>query len=221
MSSHVMQPDASSSPPRSAGLLSEPAFPILTLDESRLTPALGYVFRRGWLYPHESLISILWKFETANALSGVVVARLMGLDVDPYEGIVPRRGVVDVVRLQESLGLPVEMLRAALMDPVGRQRYSDVFRYCRRCLAHGYHSVVHQLEKLSVCPAHRRMLETKCWRCGREVPYRVNVQLLEARFHCACCYAGHGGTWRPDNAEPMRPAHRSAFARRYLECCLG
>ncbi|BFG80251.1 hypothetical protein PTKU46_82850 [Paraburkholderia terrae] len=93
MSSHVMQPDASSSPPRSAGLLSEPAFPILILDESRLTPALGYVFRRSWLYPHESPISILWKFETANALSGVVAARLMGLDVDPYEGVVPRRGV--------------------------------------------------------------------------------------------------------------------------------
>ncbi len=58
MSSHVMQPDASSLPPRSDGLLREPAFPILTLDESRLTPALGYVFRKGWLYPHESLISI-------------------------------------------------------------------------------------------------------------------------------------------------------------------
>src|SRR5258705_5704457 len=82
-------------------------------------------------------ISILWKFETANALSGVVVVRLMGLDVDSYEGIVPRRGVVDVGRLQESLGLPVEMLRAALMDPSRRRRHSDAFRYCRRCLAHG------------------------------------------------------------------------------------
>jgi hypothetical protein len=59
MSSHVMQPGASSSPLGEGGPLAQPAFPILTLDESRLTPALGYVFRRGWLYPHESLISIL------------------------------------------------------------------------------------------------------------------------------------------------------------------
>ena len=94
MSSHVMQPDASSLSLRSDGLLREPAFPILTLDESRLTPALGYIFRRGWLYPHESLILILWKFETANALSGVVVARLMGLEVNAYEGAAPRRGLV-------------------------------------------------------------------------------------------------------------------------------
>jgi len=164
---------------------------------------------------------MLWKFETANALSGVVAARLMGLDVDPYQGIAPRRGAVDVRRLQESLGLPVETLQAALIDAVGRRRYSDVFRYCRPCLAHGYHSVVHQIEKLSVCPAHRRMLETKSWRCGRETPYRVNVQLLEARFHCANCYAGHGGAWKPENAEPMKPQHRRAFACRYLECCLG
>ncbi len=124
MSSHVMQPDASSLPPRSDALLREPAFPILTLDESRLTPALGYVFRKGWLYPHESLISILWKFETANALSGVVVARLMGLEVDPYQGVAPRRGLVDVVRLQESLGLPAETLRTSLMDPLGTFSFS-------------------------------------------------------------------------------------------------
>jgi len=67
MYSLAMQPDASSSPRRSGTLLQEPRFPILTLDESKLTPALGYVFRRKWLYPHESLISILWKFEKANA----------------------------------------------------------------------------------------------------------------------------------------------------------
>ncbi|MGF6872811.1 hypothetical protein [Paraburkholderia sp. MM5477-R1] len=144
MSSHVMQPDAFSSQLGDSGPPAQPAFPILTLDESRLTPALGYVFRRSWLYPHESLISILWKFEMGNALTGVVVARTMGLDVDPYEGIVPRQGLVDVVRLQESFGLPAELLRAALMDPVGRRRYTDMFRYCRRCLARHYHSVVHR-----------------------------------------------------------------------------
>lgn len=220
MSSHVMQPDASSSPPGREGLPALPAFPILTLDESRLTPALGYVFRRSWLYPHESLISILWKFEMGNALAGVVVARTMGLDVDPYEGVVPRQGLVDVTRLQASLGLPAELLRAGLLDPVGRRLYTDVFRYCRRCLTRHYHSVVHQLEKLDQCPAHRCKLETKCWRCRRETPYRVNVQLLEARFLCAHCKRGSGSTWHPDNAKPMEPEYRRAFTRRYLECCL-
>ncbi|WP_235028563.1 hypothetical protein [Caballeronia choica] len=85
-------------------------------------------------------------------MPSVVVVRLVGLEVDPFEGVAPRRGVVDANRLQEGLGLPVEMLRAALTCPVARRRYSDAFRYCRRCLAHGYHSVVHQLESLRLCP---------------------------------------------------------------------
>lgn len=61
-------------------------FPILTLDERALAPALGYIFRAEWVDPFESLISILWKFKKANSLPGHVVARLMGLETDPYEG---------------------------------------------------------------------------------------------------------------------------------------
>jgi hypothetical protein len=33
------------------------SFPILTLDESKLAPALGYLFYSKWLDPYESLIS--------------------------------------------------------------------------------------------------------------------------------------------------------------------
>ncbi|WP_243468903.1 hypothetical protein [Paraburkholderia sp. PGU19] len=222
MYSLAMQPDASSSPRRSGTLLQEPRFPILTLDESKLTPALGYVFRRKWLYPHESLISILWKFEKANALSGAVVARLMGPDVDPYEGVAPRRGIVDVDRLRENLGLPGKLLHSALIEGTERQRYSDAFRFCRHCLTLGYHSVVHQLESLSQCPAHHGILESRCRRCGHETPHRISVRLLEARYRCANClapYARYG--WTPYNAQPMRPEHRKAFTRRYLERCRG
>ena len=58
-------------------------FPILTLDEAKLTPALGYVFDKKWIDPRESLVSILWKLKVANALSGVAVMRLVRLDIDP------------------------------------------------------------------------------------------------------------------------------------------
>ena len=87
-----MQPDACSSPPRSGASPRTLSFPILTLDERKLTPALGYVFSTKWLDPCESLISILWKFEKVNALPGHVVARLMGPDIDPYEGVAPQSG---------------------------------------------------------------------------------------------------------------------------------
>lgn len=147
MSSHAMQPDASSSPPSEAPPPTS-EFPILTLDGAKLTPALGYLFNKGWVEPCESLISILWKLEKANGLSGIVVARLMGPGIDPYEGTVPQRGLVDLDRLHGSLGLPKCILRAALLAPGGRRRYSQVLRYCRPCIAHGYHSVVHQIESV-------------------------------------------------------------------------
>lgn len=217
-----MQPAAFSSPLLSRGLLRPPSFPILTLDERKLTPSLGYLFNRKWLDPCESLISILWKFEKANALPGHVVARLMGPDIDPYEGVVPQLGIVDIVRLRDTLAVPTKTLRAALLQPTQRRCYSGVFRHCRRCVAHGYHSVLHQLENVSVCPAHRWPLETACRRCGYEAPYRVNVQLLEAPYRCAYCRASYGGQgWSPNKARPMRAEYRKAITRRHFESYFG
>lgn len=222
MSSPVMQPIVQSSQLRSAATLQAPRFPILTLDERKLTPALGYVFDRKWLEPCESLVSILWKFGKANALPGHVVAQLLGRDIDPYEGVVPQRGVVDVAGLHESLRVPVGRLRAALLPSVPRRRYSSVFRYCRRCVAHGYHSVLHQMEGTWRCPAHRRALETACQSCGYEAPYLVNVRLLESPYHCAYCRASYGGHgWTPNLAQPMKAEHRKAFTRQYFEHYLG
>ncbi|WP_082902766.1 TniQ family protein [Paraburkholderia ginsengiterrae] len=216
-----MQPAASSSLPRSGASPRTLSFPILTLDERKLTPALGYVFNRKWLDPCESLISILWKFERANALPGHIVARLMGPDVHPYEGIVPELGAVNLERLRENLPVPVRMLRVALLQPSQRRRYSNVFRHCRHCVAHGYHSVLHQLESISACPAHHRALETACRRCGYEAPYRVSVRLLEAPYRCASCRASYGGQgWTP-NTPLMKAEYRKAFTRRYFERYLG
>jgi hypothetical protein len=192
------------------------------LDERKLTPALGYVFNRKWLDPCESLISILWKFEKANALPGHVVARLMGPDTDPYEGVVPELGMVDIDRLHDTLAVPTKTLRAALLQPTHRRRYSNVFRHCRRCVAHGYHSVLHQMESVSACPAHRRPLETACRRCGYEAPYLAGVQLLEAPYRCAYCRASYGGQgWSPNKARPMKAEYRKAITRRYFERYLG
>ncbi|WP_331712675.1 hypothetical protein [Caballeronia udeis] len=132
--------------------LTEPRFPILTLEEGSLTPSLGYLFDRKWLYPYESLISILWKFEKANALSGNVVARLLGPDVDPYEGLVPRLGVIDIDRLRANLQVSRRSLRTALIQDEVRPRWSTSFRFCRLCLGYGYHSILHQFESLNVCP---------------------------------------------------------------------
>jgi hypothetical protein len=216
-----MLPDACSSR-RDVGTLSPPSFPILTLDERRLTPSLGYIFNRKWLDPYESLISILWKFEKANALPGHVVAHLMGPDSDPYAGIVPQLGAVDIRRLRDTLPLPEKTLRASLLKPSCHCQYSERFRYCRSCLARGYHSVLHQMEGVRICPVHRRPLETACSRCEYEAPYRVGAQLLEAPYRCINCRTSYGGNgWSPGRARPMTAEYRKAMTRLHFEHWVG
>ena len=222
MFNHAMQPDACSLLPHSAAMPRPLSFPILTLDESKLAPALGYLFYSKWLDPYESLISILWKFEKANALPGIVVARLIRPDIDPYDGFAPQPGEVDVVRLHDVLGLPTKALRAALLERTERRRYSEVFRHCRLCMARGYHSVLHQIESVTRCPAHRCALESICRRCGRQAPHHVCLQLLEAPYRCPYCRERFGGQgWRPSKAWPMQLEQRRAFTRLYLERCSG
>ena len=218
----AMPPVGFSSPQHSTALLQAPRFPILSLDERKLTPALGYVFHRKWLDPCESLVSILWKFEKANAVPGRMLARLMGPDIDPYEGVVPELGLIDLERLRDSLSVPTKTLRTALLRPTQRRRYSNVFRHCRSCMAHGYHSVLHQIENLHTCPAHHRTLETACRRCGYDAPYRLSVQLLEAPYRCAYCRASYGGHgWTPCEARPMKAQYHKAIMRRYFELYFG
>ena len=55
MSSRAMQPVVCLFTRRSEPLLTTPRFPILSLDERRLTPALGYIFDVMWLLPGESI----------------------------------------------------------------------------------------------------------------------------------------------------------------------
>jgi hypothetical protein len=78
-------------------------FRILSLDEASLAPALGYVFNPKWIRPHESIVSILWKFVLANRLPGHLVARQASADVDPYEGVLPSPAFVDIRRLSHML----------------------------------------------------------------------------------------------------------------------
>lgn len=216
-----MQPDVCSSPPPCE--VGAPRFPILTLDEAMLTPALGYVFDKKWIEPWESLVSILWKFKMANALSGAAMMRLVRPDIDPYGSIPPQRGLIDIVRLNEALGLPTKALHMALIEAGEQRRYCEVFRYCRSCMTRGYHCLLHQMESAIRCPAHRCPMESACPRCGYETPYRVNVQLLEAPYRCAHCHVRYVRQvlWRPGSDRRMKPEHRRALARAYFEHGLG
>jgi TniQ len=162
--------------------------PILVFDERRLTPSFGYVFKPQWLDPHESIVSILWKFAMMNGLSGNVVAtQVAKTTIDPYDGIEPKRDAVDIRRLRAVLGLRLKQLRASLIPRSLERISSRYFRYCPKCLRRGYHGVLHQLEPLQLCPMHGCWLHTDCRHCHQPSPYRLNARLLDTPFRCSNC----------------------------------
>ena len=103
-----------------------PAFlPILMLDEHRLAPSFGYVFHADWHNPHESIVTLLWKYVRGNAIAGhVVVAEIARDAIDPYEGIEAYREAVHILRLKMALGLSRRILN--LKTVVNRFHLHDV-----------------------------------------------------------------------------------------------
>lgn len=169
--------------------------PILTFDERKLSPAYGYVFDSKWLDPYESIVSILWKFGRMNALPGHVLATQAAKErVDPYEGVEVTRAAVDMRRLRDATGLPLKLIRGALVPDSLRRVASPYFRYCPRCMVRGYHAAVHQLEILQLCPLHGHWLGVECRLCGYAAPYRLQARLLDTPFRCANCRCSYASS---------------------------
>lgn len=170
--------------------------PIMLFDDQRLSPSLGYAFDRRWVHPQESIVSILWKFARMNALPGHVVAGYLSFEpVDPYAGLDAHREVIDIGRLQKTLGVSRRVLRESVVAARRHGAVSDRFRYCRQCLGRGYHSLLHQFARICHCPIHARRLESACRQCGGQAEYRLNARLLETPYRCAQCRALYGTIW--------------------------
>jgi hypothetical protein len=168
--------------------------PILTFDEARLSPSHGYLFNRGWLCPHETILGIAWKFAHMNALPGyTVVKQFARRAIDPNEGIGPTESDVAVLLLARSFTIPKKALRDGLHVPGGWKRMHDRLRYCTACMRMAYHGVMHQRVGASRCPCHNLILQEQCGACGESAEYRLSAKVLGAPFRCSSCGRPYGG----------------------------
>lgn len=191
------------------------ALPILTFDEHVLSPRFGYVFQRCWLQPHESIVSMLWKFARMNGLPGhAVVSQLGPQGIDPYEGIDPVE--VDVRRIARLFGITKRAVRAGIASTYAD--FSPHLRYCARCIGQGFHARVQQLRRHARCPIHGEPLQVICRRCDRPSAYRLDAQLLDAPFKCRHCRAPYspGGAPRSPARWALAKPERAAIARASL-----
>jgi hypothetical protein len=191
-------------------------FPILSLDEASLASALGYVFNPKWIWPHESIVSILWKFVLANRLPGHLVARQVNADVDPYEGVLPSPAFVDIRRLSHMLAISPRIISRSLLAGSEHRQCCSSFKHCRFCSGLGYHSVLFQRPSESICPFHKVPLDGTCRACEREIPYVINASILEAPIRCPSCRTRYGSSFSISNLRPMRREGRIAIHRRCI-----
>ena len=194
------------------------SYPILTFEEDKLCPSLGYFFKRQWLDPCESMVSILWKFAKMNRLPGhMVVAHIAKCKIDPYGCLAATAEELDIRQTAISLGLPQKTLRLAMLRPQMRRAWSPQLRYCPRCMSRGYHSVIHQFDCVPSCPVHGCRLETRCRSCGSSCDYLIKASVLDAPFLCPNCRRNYGNL--PANFVhriPLSARDRSAFVRTFI-----
>ena len=193
-------------------------FPILTFEEGELAPSLGYVFDPACLDPYESLVCLLWKFAWTNRLAGhAVVNHAAKSLIDPYEGVPASLGDINVRRVASSLHVSQKTLRMATRRADSHRCWCSDLQFCARCMARGYHSVVHQFGNQQRCPVHGCLLETACHHCGATSPYRIDAKVIGSPFRCPQC----GSHYSRRSAcvlkrEPMPQLGRTAITRAFF-----
>jgi len=179
----------------------------------------------------------LWKFARANGVPAHTLIQLMEVGINPYEGVEPMRDVLDLRCLRRRLQIPGKVLRDSLLDGTQRGRHHPAFRYCRQCDQHHLRFLflmiaVHipwtsqrsyQMFNENRCPAHHRMLETRCRHCGGETPYVLNASLIGSPYRCARCGALYGTRYPPDLSKTpaMRKEDRLAISRHFYNRMSG
>lgn len=193
-------------------------YPILTFEDNKLSPNMGYVFKRQWLDPCESVVSILWKFARMNRLPGhMVVAHVAKRQIDPYEGFTATAAELDIRLTAGSLGLAQKTIRLAMQRPELRRAWCSELRFCPRCMSRGYHSVVHQFGAVRHCPVHGCCLENRCRNCGSTSEYLIKASVLDAPFRCPNCRRNYGNTSACFvHRIPWPPCDRAAIVRTFI-----
>lgn len=172
----------------------------------------------SWFKAHESLWSVAAKLTTANVCQledvfefvpplGQLQYSLWNLD-DPTVGI----------ELGKYLKLPLKDLSTAFIQdflvlPEYRLLFNHSLRYCPRCLASGFHSVLFQHRGVVRCPLHNAAISESCPRCFRPI--------LCAKGNPWCCaYCGStlgmaatGAGWLRQFGESIDPAAFAALRR--------
>lgn len=145
--------------------------------------------------PHESTLSILWRFGWRNALSAPCILSYCSRRNYQSKGLsFLSPSWIDPYAFHAKTGWTVPHPMETEFDSKYKDAlvlwFSTKLRYCPICLEDGYHSLWHQFLLLVKCPRHGCLIQSTCQSCGKKLPeYRLTVQLFKRPYFCRHCHA--------------------------------
>jgi hypothetical protein len=143
--------------------------------------------------PHESSLSVLWRFGWRNAVGTPQLAavcrdeRTFRSNVSFYKS-----NWIDSQCFAEQTGwhLPPAAERdiATVFEGMVDAWFDQKLRMCPFCMQDGYHSLWFQFRPLAHCPLHDCELRCTCQDCGSPLEdYAPSRKLLQRSYHCKTC----------------------------------
>jgi len=147
----------------------------------------GYLWKKNWCWPYESAWSILEKFKYANAISNDSLRKIISLRTSTSTMIFTQKlYVYRQSQFSEDDFLEYFQISPTHFDTLNVFKGNDfnqLFRkelyYCPTCIRLGYHSFLHQLSFVDLCPFHQDPL-LKVSYGGNTIPYSIHTKKNEA-----------------------------------------
>lgn len=138
----------------------------------------------------ESAWSIVHKFAAINGFRGPATRRLLEIDSTftkcTENESLGRQGTLQILGLDDDTIKYANPLRYVPTPLRGRSILHETLRYCPECLGFGYHSPLHQVQFVTVCPIHNVALRTECLKCYAQIPMSSGDSALAHAYGCRC-----------------------------------
>lgn len=147
----------------------------------------GYLWKKEWCWPYESAWSIIEKFKYANAISNDSLPEIISLRTTTSTMIFTEKlYTYRQAKFSEDDFLEYFQISPTHFDTLNVFKGNDfnqLFRkdlyYCPTCIRFGYHSFLHQLTFVDLCPFHQEPLLRASYD-GNTIPYSIHTKRNEA-----------------------------------------
>jgi hypothetical protein len=170
----------------------------------KVTEALNsksYCWRKDLVSSYESLWSLLNKFALLNFTGAKeireIIAKDQGKDIYTFWRWNNRADLrylngIDIPKLANIFNTSEKEIKAGAVTTFLKQDeiqslISNVLRFCSKCLKAGFHSTFYQLLFFKNCPFHEERFTTKCPKCKKELPFRLDRSTFEKPYGCPQC----------------------------------